>query len=345
MTDQVPKLICLTPVKNEAWILERFLRCASTWADHIIIADQGSDDGSREIAESFPKVTLIDNDSQSFNEPERQKMLIEAARQIEGPKVLIALDADEFFHADFIGSDAWCDAISSPPGTVLQFKWSCVLPDRKTYYVYPADFPLGYVDDGAEHEGEVIHSPRVPVPKDAPRKKLGVRVLHLSVLDFHRFSSKVRWYQAWEYLNKDWGRRYMELYRLYHRDHHINSTRVKPLPDEWVDGYGSDIGLLDNEPMPYYRWDGEMLKFFDEHGTDKFRRLNVWQVDWDKMYERIHGTPPHRSYKDPRSILEKLVHLWLRRTQKYYSPEPPSRTRVRRRLHKIATRWVRKLGW
>ena len=30
-----PKIICLTPVKNEEWILRRFLRLASLWADHI----------------------------------------------------------------------------------------------------------------------------------------------------------------------------------------------------------------------------------------------------------------------------------------------------------------------
>ena len=75
-----PTVICLTPVKNEAWILERFLRCASLWADYIIIADQGSDDGSVEIATRFPKVILVENPSSIFNEPERQKLLLEAAR-------------------------------------------------------------------------------------------------------------------------------------------------------------------------------------------------------------------------------------------------------------------------
>ncbi|MFZ0503142.1 MAG: glycosyltransferase family 2 protein, partial [Chthoniobacterales bacterium] len=62
-----PLVICLTPIKDEAWILERFLKCASTWADHIIIADQQSKDGSKEIARRFPKVTLIENNSESFN--------------------------------------------------------------------------------------------------------------------------------------------------------------------------------------------------------------------------------------------------------------------------------------
>ena len=83
---KTPQIICLTPVKNEAWILERFLECASLWADQIIIADQGSDDGSREIARSFNKVQLIENSAKVFNEPERQKLLIEAARSDSWPE-------------------------------------------------------------------------------------------------------------------------------------------------------------------------------------------------------------------------------------------------------------------
>ena len=64
-----PKIICLTPVLNEAWILDRFIRCASLWADHIIIADQGSTDGSREIAQRYDKVIFIDNKKTGdFNE-------------------------------------------------------------------------------------------------------------------------------------------------------------------------------------------------------------------------------------------------------------------------------------
>ena len=35
-----PKVICVTPVRNEAWIIEPFLRAAELWADHIILADQ-----------------------------------------------------------------------------------------------------------------------------------------------------------------------------------------------------------------------------------------------------------------------------------------------------------------
>ena len=72
-----PKIICLTPVLNEAWILDRFLKCASLWADHIIIADQGSTDGSVEIAKRYEKVIFIDNKTDGdFNEMKMRAPLL-----------------------------------------------------------------------------------------------------------------------------------------------------------------------------------------------------------------------------------------------------------------------------
>src|SRR5437667_3161139 len=96
-----PTIICLTPVKNEAWILDRFLQCASLWADHIIVADQCSEDESREIVGRHPKVILIENPSPVYDEGARQKLLLEAARRIPGKRLLIALDADEMLTANW----------------------------------------------------------------------------------------------------------------------------------------------------------------------------------------------------------------------------------------------------
>ena len=104
-----PTLICMTPVKNEAWILDRFLQCASTWAEHIIVADQQSTDGTREIAESYDTVTLIENDTPAYDEAGRQQLLIDAAREIpvDGKRILIALDADEFLTANWMSHPEW----------------------------------------------------------------------------------------------------------------------------------------------------------------------------------------------------------------------------------------------
>ena len=39
--------ICVTPTRNEAWIIGHFAAAARCWADHVVIADQRSTDGTR----------------------------------------------------------------------------------------------------------------------------------------------------------------------------------------------------------------------------------------------------------------------------------------------------------
>ena len=64
-----PLLICLTPVYNEAWILPAFLKATSLWADYIIIADQMSTDGSRDIYKDYDKVIMVDNPRKEMHQP------------------------------------------------------------------------------------------------------------------------------------------------------------------------------------------------------------------------------------------------------------------------------------
>jgi glycosyltransferase involved in cell wall biosynthesis len=100
MMNQIPKIVVITPVKNEAWILDRFLAVTSQFADCIIIADQNSTDGSLTIYKNYPKVILIQNESEQFNEAERQILLIQKARElVPEHKILLALDADEILAA------------------------------------------------------------------------------------------------------------------------------------------------------------------------------------------------------------------------------------------------------
>ena len=155
--------IVVTPVRNETWILDRFLRCASLWADHIVIADQGSTDGSREIAARHPKVTLVDNPGAAYDEGARQRLLLEAARGFPGPRLIFALDADEILTATWAESAAFRDLADAAPGTVVAMRWANVLPGVHSCWLPEEGIVFGYVDDGADHPGERIHSVRLPV--------------------------------------------------------------------------------------------------------------------------------------------------------------------------------------
>jgi len=315
-TKNSPSVICLTPVKNEAWILHRFLQCTSLWADHIIIADQQSTDGSREIARSYSKVILVDNLSPTFNEPERQKILLEAARSIPEPRLLIALDADEILTANFVDSPEWNTVLQASIGTVIRFQRANVLPDMYSYWSPAKDFDWGYMDDGSEHIGKKIHSPRIPTPAQAPTLTLRqIKVLHYQYTSWERMKSKHRWYQCWERLNQP-SRRAIDIYRQYHHMDDASQNKINPLPREWLSGYeqqGIDMTSIYCEER--FWWDRKILDLLSKHDPKTFKREAIWDINWSALSQKINPDDMQVNYHDPRSCLDKYVHRWLKKTQ------------------------------
>jgi hypothetical protein len=309
-------VICLTPIKNEAWILERFLRCAALWADHIVIADQGSDDGSPEIAKRHAKVTLVHNTQSSYDEGGRQRLLIDEARRIASNAVLIALDADEILTANWKVSPEWSQVLAASPGTVIRLRWVNVLPDMRHGWMDPVDRPLGYADDGRSHNGDAIHSSRLPVPDGAPNLVLReIKALHYLLTDWERWKSKQRWYQCWERVNVP-TKRPITLFRQYHHADAIPDEQVSELDPSWFDAYQSQgIDMTSVCAQPRYWWDAEVVALLATRGPQDFRKLDVWDVDWAAVAQAeglsVHGP----ALADPRSRTEIIVHRWLRRTQ------------------------------
>jgi len=333
-----PTVICLCPVKNESWILDRFLKCASAWADHIIVLDQLSNDGSRDIARRYSKVMLLDNSNLDFNEPERQAMLLEAARRIPGPRLLIALDADEVLSANFMNGLEWTNLLNAPASTVGFFKWENVAPDFTYCWLggHGSSIPFAFMDDGSEHVGDVIHSRRVPTPPQAPEMHFqDIRVLHYQFTDWQRMRSKQRWYQCWERLNRP-ARSSIDIYRQYHHMDGITDAEKHPLCESWLRGYeqrGIDMRTVCSQSLSH--WDREVILFFIQHGSAMFKREAVWDVDWVELAMRMMPEISDRNFADPRSWVDKAVHAWLQRTQSHLS-----KLSVR-----VVDKAIKMLGW
>lgn len=314
-----PTIICLTPVKNEFWILDRFLKCASLWADCIIVADQNSDDKSAELARSFKKVILIKNSNPDYNEYERQKLLIETARQIPPPRLFIALDADEILTSNFITSPEWQNVLKAPQGTVIRFQWANICPDMRHYWASLSGMPLGFIDDGSTHQGMPIHSARIPLPVAAPTIKLrDVKVMHYQYTDWERMRSKHRWYMAWERIRSP-QEKAGSLYRQYHHMDAIRKDEMQQIPDEWFREYmirGIDMTTVFRERT--YRWDNEVLNLLSTHGAELFARDQIWGLDWQRL-ARQHGYSVEEAirFRDPRSLYQKGIHRYLKLTQPY----------------------------
>jgi glycosyltransferase involved in cell wall biosynthesis len=342
-----PTVICLTPVKNEAWILRRFLQCASMWADHIIIADQGSDDGSRDIARSFPKVQLVDNDSVGLDENYRGRLLLDAARKIPGPRLLISLDADEILTANFATSQEWNTVRQAAPGTVIRFRWPIINSDFRTYWSSPAHQTLGLMDDGRPFTGKKIHGFRLPVAGANPSIILNdVCVMHYVGTDATRWDHKHRWYHCWERLNRP-ERRPIENYRFYHRREVVPASEIKMIPrDEWFSGYekqGIDMTSVIREP--HFPIDAEVLGWFQRYGTSHFRKEAIWDVDWNHLYTEIYGQNPPVAMNDPRSLLDRIVHHWLAGTQHHFSYYPVRQGLLSKLRIRLIEKLLRPFGW
>ena len=275
----------LTPIRNEAWILDRFLAVTSPLADHIILADQGSTDGSRAIAARYSNVVLIDNDDPGFDEARRQRLLLEKARQlVPGPKVLLALDADEIIAAGAPAGVGWQTMRTAPPGTILCFELVDLYLTTDRCMRHDVWRPFGYVDDGASHEGRAIHSGRVPLPDGAPRLKLNdVRLLHYAALRTTGLAAKLRWYSA---LENVLGTCRPTLKRRLRYLNHLDFTgegRLEPTDRNWFSGWeerGLDMHTVDDPEFQWY--DVEVLRLFEKHGTRKFWLDDLWRFDWER---------------------------------------------------------------
>jgi hypothetical protein len=283
LRSRAASIVVLTPVRNEAWILDTFLRVTSTFADHILVADQGSTDESRAICGRHSKVKLIDNPSSSYDEADRQRLLIHAARSsVPGPRILLALDADEFVAADAPASEDWGRMRELPPGTVLAFEKPDLYGSFARCLRYANPWPLGYSDDGIEHQGRSIHSLRIPTPPGSPVAHLSaVKVIHYAMLDLRRQAAKARFYAVQENLRNSSPLVRRRLTYAANRDWSASGTLAAPL-DSWFAGWeAAGIPVRASAEEQFYWQDYEVLRILQSHGGRRFWLDDIWQFDWE----------------------------------------------------------------
>jgi glycosyltransferase involved in cell wall biosynthesis len=329
-----PTIVCVTPVRNEAWTIERFLEAALTWADLVIVADQASTDGTRDLAGRYERVVVIENPGPAYDEGARQRLLLEAARRhVPGPRVVVALDADEALTPPWLAEAEWSRVLAAPPGTTFALRWINVLRDWRTAWVPPDPIPFVFVDDGGEHRGETIHSTRVPVRDPAAVVALeALGNLHFQHTAWERMKAKQRWYQAWEHLEHP-RKRPTQLYRQYHRMDAFPRSELRHVDHRWLAAYadrGVDLRRTRSENVLW--WDRDVLGWLQEHGAERFRRIDVWDADWASIARSVGAD----AVADPRTRLDKVAFRFLAATQRR---DPGAR----------ATRWAQRAmriaGW
>jgi glycosyltransferase involved in cell wall biosynthesis len=285
------RIIVLTPVKNEGWILERFLTATSLFADHIIIADQASTDESVAICQKFPKVTVIRNDSNSYNEESRQQLLIDTARNMfpTAKRIFFALDADEIISADGLTASSWSKIRRASPGTSFYFEKPELLEQTNFCVRWPNSyFYLAYVDDGSAHDkGKKVHSKRLPSKDPEVKEEIDdIKFMHYALTRENAQSSKMRFYSVQEKVlatRRLWERRHWYKAPFVVRKY-VPAENIEPTPEAWFKDYEQqkiDFKAIDDKE---YSWhDFEVLKLFNKHGERAFYFENIWGFDWEKF--------------------------------------------------------------
>jgi hypothetical protein len=306
------KIIVLTPIKNEEWILETFLTAANRFADVIILLDQNSIDSSKEIAKKYKKVEIYENYNNGFNEKERQDILLEKARNHGSNNVIISLDADEVFSPNFNSPDnlAWLKSLEI--GTSICYDWANIHWDRDKYWLSKMQ-PIIFIDNGQKNlDNQDFHRTRVPIVSN---KKIiynkQINVLHFQYIDKERIRSKHRWYQIYEFKNNN-NISFVYLYRKYHHMFGIRKNMYKKLPKEWENyiveiDYKLKYGVKEKQ---VFWWDKEIIELLNTIPQEVIAKIDLdFNLDQTKNYAKTKQL----------KITDRMIFRYLSITQKMYS--------------------------
>ena len=302
-----PLLICLSCTRNYGWVTRCFLEINSRWADYIIIVDQMSTDGTREICAEYKNVILVDDLNLSYREADRARIALERAREIKGDKILIYLDIDEILPANYMKTKAWNQILSSLVGAMFDVRWANILQDKCHWVEEEPSFWMHRVlhDDGTTPYTvkEQIHVPLLPWVEGQEDVKLeDLRILHFGMYNENWVYAKHCFYQMVDVKQKR-TKSLISIYR-YYNDAHMSSLQ-HDIPKEWLYADVDIFKLIDTTSQPIFcQYIKDMIA---EDGIEKYAKLDIWQP---RLLEMLQ-------IKAPKQGAWKILHSYLRRTQKY----------------------------
>lgn len=307
-----PPLIVIAQIKNEERSLPRFLQTCETFADLIILLDQGSSDKSTEIANQFQKVKVFDNPDRHLNEANTIARMYELARsEVTGPKVILRLDADEALTANATQTAEWSTLRNASPGTIIRLPRIELFSFDECYVHSIID--RGYVDDGRKFDVAKIHANSTPIASGLPTLTCHrVGILHYSGLRRALGEAKMRYYCM---LDNVYGTRPVFERRILYRQGHIldvirSAGKRVAFDDKWIQDYetkGIDMtSILDDQSS----WHDEAcVDLMIEHSPERFYFDPIWYFQWE---ETIRSLPAEKKaaaeaiFKRPSTYVRKI---------------------------------------
>ncbi len=249
--------LAIAMIKNEADIVEAFVRHNLALLDLLVVIDNGSTDGTRDILTSLQReglpLVVFDDPIFGYYQSEKVTHVYRKVAPVFNPELVWFLDADEFIHAP---SRAALDAAFTvvPAGTAVLLPWSTHLPESEVDVARVLADPLGAMPDRRRREEPTYYKVVVRRdPRDDGRLVIeqgnhnvhfadgtrppvrameGVAVVHLPVRSVDQLSAKViNGWQAYLVKNRHAavptaGFQWQQLYERIVYGHGIDATTL-----------------------------------------------------------------------------------------------------------------------
>ena len=313
-----PRVICLMPVKNEVDMLPITLEIISKYSDVIIIADQMSDDGSREIYKKFPKVKVIDNPREGHSNQVRWDLL-KAAREYDGKNLILCLDADEYIPPTLFNK--FLNEHEFNISESFRFPWIQMWKSMKYFNNTGAWYRnyqrVAWVDDHKTGYGDEIvindHTSRVPQGFLKNCKKIdNIPIIHLQWVSWDKTQFKQALYRCTELVKKP--KDYVSINSAYSLSLDCKKTKLSKTKEEWINNFPS-LNLIEKFKPTWHK--KEIYDLFDKYGILFFEPLQIWHIKEleDEFIKRVDRKPISiqekfliRKFKDIKRSLIKTIH-------------------------------------
>lgn len=291
------KIVALTPVKNEEWILPTYISSMNKIADEIIILDDNSTDRTSEILKNENITVIVPQISDKVNMSQKRLLLLEEGRK-RGGTHFIWLDTDESFDSNFLqyGKEI---ITKLEPGQKITLPWITLwksIEQERIDGVWKENFKDVIVCDIPEYtfQNKDLSEGRTQGPNDKVihLKRDQGTILHFQFLNFEDVQAKQAWYRCIELLQSKRSAR--KINNMYAIGLDTSDVKVEKTPSEWF----TSITLPHQESNKKKWYIEDMVRMFNERNILTFEPLQIWHIrDLKKMFiEKIGRSPKSRTF-------------------------------------------------